>query len=137
MGVDIARLMVTDQAGPADAIEGDGGMENIVDIFPQLGAALGVEGGDDTLLSHPLSAAADDENSTVEDDRGRAADKFGMPDQILARGGPGGDQTSFAGDAILCRAAPRGPVCRSGAGNGKEKDNEDGEWNLLAGGGHS
>ena len=39
-------------------------------------------------------------------------------------------------EAVLERAAPRGPVCRSGTGNGEEY-NEGGEWNLFIGGGHS
>ena len=105
MGIDVAGLWVASEAGPADAVEGDGGVENVVGVFPEQGAVSGVKGGDNALMLDALAATTDDEYSSVEDDRGRAASKFGVPDRR-----PGCDEAGLLGDAVLRWAAPRGPV---------------------------
>ena len=105
MGIDIAGLWVAGEAGPADAVEGDGGVEDVVGVFPEQGAVLGVKGGDNPLMLDALAAATDDKDSSVEDDGGRAAGEFGVPDRR-----PGCDEAGLLGDAVLRRAAPGGPV---------------------------
>ena len=68
MGIDVAGLWVAGEAGPADAVEGDSGVEDVVGAFPEQGAVLGVKGGDDAFMLDALAAATDDEYSSVEDD---------------------------------------------------------------------
>ena len=105
MGIDIAGLWVASEAGPADAVEGDGGVEDVVGVFPEQGAVLGVKSGDDAFVRDVLAATADDKDPAIENDGGRAAGKFGVPD-----GRPGCDEARFLGDAVLRWAAPGGPV---------------------------
>ena len=68
VGIDIAGLWVAGEAGPADAVEGDSGVEDVVGVFPEQGAVLGVKSGDNALVLDALAAATDDEYSSVEDD---------------------------------------------------------------------
>ena len=96
MGIDIAGLWVAGEAGPADAVEGDGGVEDVVGVFPDQGAVLGVKGGDNALMLDALAAATDDKDSSVKDDGGRAASKFSVPDRR-----PGCDKAGLLGDAVL------------------------------------
>ena len=114
MGIDIAGFWVAGEAGPADAVEGDGGVEDVVGVFPEQGAVLGVKGGDNAFVLDALAATADDEYSSVEDDGGRAASKFGVPDRR-----PRCDEARFLGDAVLRGAAPRGPVGWVGTKSGE------------------
>ena len=105
VGIDIAGLWVAGEAGPADAVKGDGGVEDVVRVFPQQGTVSGVKGGHDALSGDTLAAPADDKDPAIEDDGGRAAGEFGAPDRR-----PSGDEAGFLGDAGLRRAAPRRPV---------------------------
>ena len=105
VGIDVAGLRVAGEAGPADAVEGDGGVENVVGMFPEQGAVLGVKGSDNALVRDVLTATTDDEYSSVEDDGGRAASEFGVPDRR-----PRCDEAGLLGDAVLRGAAPGGPV---------------------------
>ena len=114
VGIDVAGLWVAGEAGPADAVEGDGGVEDVVGVFPEQGAVLGVKSGDNTFVLDVLAATTNDEYSSVEDDGSRAASKLGVPDRR-----PRCDEAGFLGDAVLRGAAPGGPVGWIGAGSGE------------------
>ena len=81
VGIDVAGFWIAGEAGPADAVEGDGGVEDVVGVLPEQGAVLGVKGGDDAFMLDALAATPNDEYSSVEDDGGRAASEFGVPDR--------------------------------------------------------
>ena len=80
MGIDVAGLWVAGEAGPADAVEGDGGVEDVVGVFPEQGAVLGVKGGDNALVFDAFTTTADDKDPAIEDDGGRTASEFGVPE---------------------------------------------------------
>jgi len=61
-------------------------MEDTVGMLPDFGPSFRVEGCDYALFHYALAAAPDYKDSTSEYDRRGAADKFGTPHEVLARG---------------------------------------------------
>ena len=126
VGVDIAGLGIAGQRRPADAVEGNGGVENAVGVLPDFGPGFRVEGRDHALLHNVRAAAADDKDSAIEYHRRGAAGEVGAPDEVFARGRPGRDEVGLRGDACLGWTAPGGPVGGMGGGDIEQKTEKSG-----------
>ncbi len=120
-GEDVSGRGIDDGRGPGDPVRRDVAREDVVPVFPEELAGVGVE-AHQTLLHLCALARGVLEVEVIAKDHGPGAPAVRrLPRQVLACWRPGRDEVGLGRDAGVRRPAPVRPVCPAQQGRCRDE----------------